>query len=250
MGHVDLAGVIYKPKKKKAPSYLERDPEKFNIDPNYPDILIYQPGRVGSNTLYDILRKQMKENTHHLHTLGISSKSKSWDVPDRIASRDEKFFIVTIVREPLARNLSAWKSFFNCRTNFAKEFDHDKILNWFDNEIKHYIGVDVFNYPFDNIAKWMIIRENRTYPILILRTEDIDSTAETALKAFIPFRQRDKKIRPEHKAVSEPYDIPPLPKSLVDKMLQSKYCRHFYSDDEIEGFYRKYEKYIVENILR
>ena len=239
---MDLVGVIRRTPGRPI-SHLERMPNQKYYKHDRPHILVYQPGRVGSNSVYEVVWKQLKENAHHLHTLGVSARAKSWDLPERIAAKKEMFRVITIVRDPIARNLSAWKSFFNCRTDFVKEFDHDKILTWFDDELKHFLGIDVFAYKFDKYTKWMTMKTQPTSPLLILRLEDLQTTLSSALHAFIPMTsEQGERIELPHKAKSEQYEIPKLPTWLLDKMLQSKYCTHFYTGEEIQILYLKYSK--------
>jgi hypothetical protein len=158
-----------------------------------------------------------------------------------VASRQEVFRVITIVRNPLARNLSAWKSLNNCRQDFVKEFNHEEVLTWFDREIKRFMGIDVFAYEFDTISRWMTIKIDQMFPLLIMRTEDLDETGHLALRGFIPLQDPSVDIEIPRKAISNPYERPPLPTWLLDKMLQSRYCRHFYTDEEIQNFYREYQ---------
>lgn len=110
-------------------------------------IVIYQMGKVGSTTIVESLRRSVPERSifhvHFLSTEGIKIEEdfyrehlsrigaihdhllESWYLSeqfDKITS-DEKYKIITLVREPIARNISAFSRRLNINldTIFARK---------------------------------------------------------------------------------------------------------------------------------
>ncbi|MCI9080326.1 MAG: hypothetical protein HFH68_15705 [Lachnospiraceae bacterium] len=176
--------------------------------------------------------------------------------------------VITSVREPVARNIS--QMFFDLPvmlgtveavTNTRKQneamaeifediyyrlIDHDFILNWFDLEVKRALGIDIYEYSFDKENGYMVI-EKENIQLLVLKLEKLDS-CEGIIGEFIG--NRDFKLIKEKS--SEDYWYKPLydlfrekfipNKEYLQKMYGSRFMKHFYTDEEIEGFYKKYNR--------
>ena len=167
--------------------------------------------------------------------------------------------IVTGVRDPVARNISA---FFQNLSSFGfdphgidtqdidtliasyfRDFNHAEPLDWFDRELKYCTGVDVFNH--DLTGDYSIIDSSRS--AIILKTEAEDSKKEVGIQAFTGQNiHLTRKNVAEQKLYSSAYEAflkkIEFPKEYLDKMYFSKYCKHFYSPEELRNFRAKWEK--------
>ena len=193
---------------------------------------------------------------------------RGFDVPDHIrdaaqvqsmiSDPDAKFRIISLVRDPVARNLSAlfetWDIYppsydeaggpAKLAEWFVMNFDYS-VLKWFDQEIKARTGIDVFKQPFDHDKKRLII-ETEKAKILIMRKEDSQAKKEQSLRDFL-----------EVPAVSLGYSNVTAEKNgtelwnamksgmkvsytAAEIIYDSELIRHFYSAAEISEFKRKW----------
>lgn len=243
-------------------------------------ILIYQMGKVGSSSILEALTA-LNLSVIHLHTLNqrniVAAEDRSAKrglslpahiraskrVRAKLIGHGKPLRIVTAVRDPIARNISAYFQNLNTFRQRKKDFDtaelegmmkqfvkvypHDLPLGWFDTEIKEILGVDVYEYPFPQTAGTQIIQQNEIR-ILILRAETPDETKVRALRAFldIPEMVIEPKNVGANKDYSEYYnhflECIRLPNEYINKMYESRYAKHFYTPEEILKFRERWEK--------
>jgi hypothetical protein len=148
--------------------------------------------------------------------------------------------LITAVREPVGRNLSAFMqnrgemNWGKEQSAFLANYPHNRPLEWFDREILPATGIDVFAEPFPHEKGWQIISDR----LLIIRCEESDSTKETALSTFLgrPVTLGRANVGSE-KTYADDYErlkCLPLPPDYIDRMLNSRYAAHFYSQEERE----------------
>jgi hypothetical protein len=243
---------------------------------NYADdahILIYQMGKVGSTSL-----EQTIPGSIHFHTLYNNRpcyifarqkrntpvkkiKGKLYDGLRRAAIKSrKKIKIITLVRDPYARNVSSffqdfayWMYEYACQTTESQRthvneglihtvyndlFTHTYALNWFDDEFKKLTGVDVYKHTFDKEAGFSIIKQGK-YEILVLKLEKM----KTNRQAVEQFTGLKLELKNTNTASAKWYgDIYTdfienyKPKeAYLDKLYNSKLARHFYSDEELQA---------------
>jgi len=240
-------------------------------------IFIYQMGKVGSTTLEHSL-----PNAIHVHA--FYSKNHICPVRQKglakfgfsyfIARVEQELYsyllrkafksrrktkIVTLVREPQARNLSLFfhdldAYLFAAHTNcvntrekplltrcqktdmlldvFDCEFDHHYALNWFDVEFFPMTGVDVYSHPFDAGKGYALIAE-KGIELLCLRTDMLTMNVDVLSK----FLNQEVKLYSVNKASEKWYgDIyqqfvrsykPTSQRQAAIK--QSKFVKHFFN---------------------
>lgn len=232
-------------------------------------VLVFQVGKVGSSTVYYSLKAAgiACEHVHRIAPEGIARvaderRRKGLPVKDervglalndRIRRSDGKVRIVTMVREPVSRNISA---FFQNLTDyygerpleaisvdeairrFMEEYPHHVILNWFDSEFEPVTGISLFDHPFPAGTQWMIVNEGR-FEILVLRVEAPDDVKKEALERFLRLdslelvRANVGGIKDYARLYEDFRRHISLPAEYLDRMLDSKYARHFYGPEEI-----------------
>jgi hypothetical protein len=183
-------------------------------------VAIHQMGKVGSRSLVAAVDDLEIWPTFHTHVLNVTenealdpdNEPKSFErhaeVPDHIwAARElrSRFLeegrpiaIITAVREPIARNVSA---FFQNLEGFVAEgkisgedpdelyelfqrtYPHRQPQKWFENELNDPLGVDVFATPFPDEGFAMIDAE--PHQILIIKTSIDDEQKSAALSTFL-----------------------------------------------------------------
>lgn len=242
-----------------------------------PPVIILTPGKVGSSSVYKTLRKTIDNSVFHIHcfsetrinrsiSIHISSHRKSRPlhliVSELLRKKLKNYsgdkYIITIVREPVSRAVSA---FFQNTELYRKDIEKEgleideikakKLLmnnlsngvtheleEWFGDEINDNFGIDVFEKPFDIKKGYMINRKDKIHH-LILKMENLNETFPNAIQEFLklsePLNLQNANIG-EQKHYAQSYkriknDIKLSP-DRIDKIISSKYFQQFYKDQE------------------
>ncbi|MCI8899539.1 MAG: hypothetical protein HFH76_02750 [Lachnospiraceae bacterium] len=238
-------------------------------------ILVYQPGKVGSFSLYQSLRRE-KIPCAHIHRIVDSDGENTkyytrypelyrlWG--DRLREVGGKK-IITMVRDPIRRSVSAMfhgiyqdciddietgKGLYdNTVSHIVKDADcgtSGKMFEWFHEELEKATGIDIFKYEFNKEAGYGIIREDGI-EILILVMEKMNQNANVIrdfvgidrMKHFTLSRQNvgnEKNYKYLYRAVIESLQIP-------SRVLDFYYrdnagMQHFYTDKDIQLFCSSY----------
>lgn len=261
-------------------------------------IVVYQMGKVGSSTIKKSLHSlDVGRPVYHVHFLTQSlidfyeGKRKKLFGTDRVSDLkhiwqyqylskqlakgglSDKWKVVTLVREPISRNLSAFletvdveatddgryrlkadtKSAYEFDVTvgledveqlvqiFLKEFEHDVPLKFFDEQIKTVLGIDVFESEFPK-DKGYKIYEGETAELLVLKLEKLEECVGDAFREFLGAEDftlqntnvASKKVyAPIYKELKEKIV---LPHEYIDTMYDSRFMQYFYTDDEIKAF--------------
>jgi hypothetical protein len=238
------------------------------------DVLTYQPGKVGSSSIHSSLLLS-GVRSFHVHFLvsrdqGIQEINEvATSFGRRIVNRVRK--IITIVREPLSREISQlfqrleqWKvavissdySFLDlCVNMIMGEMRHiyktqiDE-FEWFDNELKCSSGIDVYAHPFDREKGYSIIR-NDNVEVLVLKLEKLNNL-ERVIGDFVGVP--DFKLINHNMAENKPSkylyqnvrEAIKIPQNLVDRYyVGNSRMDHFYTEEEKVAFLKKWEKNII-----
>jgi hypothetical protein len=193
---------------------------------------------------------------------------RSREVQRQIAERQgECWNIVTLVRDPIARNLSHffhalpqsvpdWETLYaagnltveELQAMFIADIEHHKgPAVWFENELKRSFGIDVYRTPFPCSEGYLIYPPAPAARLLVVRLEDLDRVAERAIHEFLGldgFQMQMLNVAGDREYF-ELYDQVkrlPLPEEFVAEMYATQYARHFYSDAEIQAFTRRWTR--------
>lgn len=178
--------------------------------------------------------------------------------------------VVTLIRDPVARNMSSFFQTFPIYfSDLAAQFrkadisydekidqlieifltkfeEHDTPINWFDEHFKPVFGVDVYQTSFPHESGYQIYR-GENCDVALFRLEDLRRTAPSAMAEFLgdaAFELRDTNLASE-KEYSSAYDQFKkgirLPTSYLDRMYNSRFSKHFYTDQEIAQFRKRWE---------
>ncbi len=244
--------------------------------PGFTPIYVYQMAKVGSSAVYEALRKRglpvfhfHRMNREHLERMRARRAALGWTplppfegdvlglrLYDTLVRRGRRAKIITLVRDPIARNLSSYFEFVDLIWNthdahlsvstddlhrgFAERFPHDEALTWFDDELRTIFGIDVYEHPFPASG------HQRIGDLLILKSELDDATKAAAVAEFLAIRKLTLKSVnvTGAKAKGDAYrrfrETLRLDPAYVDRMLDARYTRHFYTDTEREAMRRKY----------
>jgi len=232
-------------------------------------VMIYQMGKVGSKSIYAALNNCGIDLLFHVHRLNpaniekvkVDAKSRGLILDEEVegkrlfrfvAQSHQKVRIITLVREPVRRNVSAFFQNLNqyVKENhsaselvriFFSEYPQNIPLEWFDIELKTVFGMDVFKYPFDKDAGVAVLQKD-DIRLILLKAEISDDQKSKALADFLGIE--DVKIHRQNVSYQKSYGAVyaeflnsiSYQEDYLDRMYTSKYATHFYSEEEIKHF--------------
>jgi hypothetical protein len=232
------------------PRFLRKPAVKKDL--SAPPVLIFQFGKVGSSSLLDSLAPQWPGLVVHAHTL-----KKRENEPEHMAvarkflsEKKDPVFVITLVRDPIGRNISAFFQNFERETGvserqchtlpiehlievFLSKFPHDFPLNWFNEHLKEATGIDVFEHEFPKSGVQIIRRGNVN--LLVMVSEIPDWMKEAAVKQFLAldeFRLRSANVGSKKRYAATYRQFLQsfvAPNWYVQRMYGSQFFQHFYS---------------------
>jgi len=274
---------------------LEQSLKASSGDP----IIDYQMGKVGSSTIrVSLTERGLNQAFYHVHFLNpvrvaeIERQRRQYFGTDKqalltrpwtyqflyeqIQKKDRHWKIITLVREPVARNISTF--FENLEVSkkpdgdlyaiksdyygidievspdnveplislFFERLQHDRPLRYFDDEIKTVFGLDVYTDKFPTQKGYRIYPADHA-DLLLIRLENLNDCAADAFRAFMDIDDfslvqtnvgSEKIYAPLYSAFKQSIR---LPESYLDRMYNAKYTRYFFTDEEIRGFRRNWK---------
>ena len=231
-------------------------------------VIVYQMGKVASKSVYQSLKDTTDCSTFHVHRLSpeniesvrlrhvkLGYTQPHEKVPlllyDRlIKNADQPTLIISLVREPIGRNISAFfqnlGSFFESPeahqtvateqmvSHFLDQYSHDVPLNWFDDEMKATTGIDVYSQPFST-DQGHVTLEADPFRLLVMRHDLPDESKQQCIREFLGDNsfQLSRHNEASAKSYSESYKSfikrIKIPDSYAEQMLGSRYAKLFYS---------------------
>ena len=260
---------------RKLPQYIERLFFK-------PFILVFQMGKVGSRSIiYSIQISLRKQNGKSYKNTMLFYRHRRFlidDLPDKLTKPIISWRvrlglpikIICPIREPIARNVSAF-FYFYCKVHLGsfpttdlKELEelflkdsreksadpflaisylmseHEFPLNWFDEHFKPLTRIDVYKQPFPIDRKWKIYR--RGFTQVLLYRVDLKRSEQTKLVSRFLGLQVDE-IRSKNAAKEKDYaelysrfrESVKLPEQYIRRMHDSRFAKHFWSPAELKA---------------
>jgi len=238
-------------------------------------VLVYTMGKVGSMTIYETLKNKLQNwDVYHVHFLSkeyleevLPGEDKSfhhniahgYEIRNQL-EKYKKIHIITLVRDPIARDISDifqnWgarfdKSIesgvdFNYLHNWFNELNHHYVLNWFNIEFEKFTGFDIYSKKFSKRKGYSINNFGR-FKILVMKLESLNKSYQKAFRNFLKFELTDlenvnlsidkhrnklyKELSENYKATSEKMDL----------IYNSQLVKHFYTRREIKDFMKKWQ---------
>lgn len=221
--------------------------------------------------VHHLNRRQFAAMQQHFQRLGVNPPHMrdADTVLSDIVDAGLPAQLVSMVRDPIARNISAF--FENKHLSqyavsdasasiqvFLRDYPHQLPLEWFDVHIKPTFDIDVFGSEFDHGRKCLVAQNDR-YRLLVLRAEDTDREKAQALEAFLGQsafstgvrgvlrrifgrpgitlgRQNVGACKPYSDEYAEFLSLFHCPDDLLEKMYASKMATHFYREQELGRF--------------
>lgn len=236
--------------------------------------------KVGSSAVVSALERAALPVFHvhrmhagHLAMMREQRAARGWRVPplpahDRLGlklqrnvfGRGRPAKIVTLVRDPIGRNLSSYFEHLDdiwhakdahalipdeeIAAGFMERYTHEEPLAWFDNEMLPVTGIDVYAYDFPEMGYRVI--KTPGLDLLVLKCEIDDAAKRHVLAQFLGVdiprleRANDTLVKSKGVAYRRFLDTIRLPRSYVEDMLESRYANHFYSRTERDRLRQRY----------
>lgn len=236
----------------------------YNANAN---IFVYQMGKVGSVSIQVALREK---GLHTLHGHWIQTEKGEYPTTKKalvndikIGKRKEGWKVITPIREPMARNISAffqrieqyYPKYRRYKYNkdvldaFINTYNHNWPDLWFEKELMNVFEFDVYSEPF-NYEKGYHIYKVKHGEVLIIRLEDAERVLSNAMEEFLGkenvrmFHSNSLQGRHKGTRVGKIYDEwreqAVFSEDFLDKIYSQKYVQHFYSSNEIQKFKEMY----------
>jgi hypothetical protein len=225
-------------------------------------------GKVGSGSINHALHDKGIHTLHAHWMQGLYPKSEFPTNKLKIIKRVKEnktppLKVITIVREPVGRNISA---FFQNMPKYCLDLQNtdveelqDIFLNkylieypdlWFKNEIMDLFNFDPFKEKFDYKKGYKIYKAGK-HKILILRLEDCDRILPEAIYKLLKVKnvnmiRRNVTANKGHIVSRNKYkEFKSLtfPEEFFNKNYKLKYAKHFYTQKELETFKQGWLKY-------
>jgi hypothetical protein len=228
------------------------------------NILIYQMGKVGSTSLETAIPGSI--HTHTLYDERTLKKIDGWFSQmkkaigfyvKRVAIRKrEKIKIISLIREPLARDMSMFfqllptllhshvnETGYDARDEglgllidtFEQTYDYQYALRWFDAELKRFSGVDVYSHDYSPEVGFMTVI-NGKYEVLVIemnKIQDLTSVIEDFCDQSVVINSANRGGRKWYGSVYKDFknDFKPSEKYL-SIIKSSKFYTHFYKGEK------------------
>lgn len=173
--------------------------------------------------------------------------------------------IITLTREPIAHAISnLFQSIENRNPELIEgngelknqtvidklqsqlEKGDEPSIKWFDRELKEVFDINVYDYPYNHEDGYLIICVG-TVEVLLIRAEDLDRSFQEAIGKFLNLDASielklanigsDKKFAVSYKHVKKNII---LSANACEKIYQSEYARHFYTENEREKLIKRW----------
>lgn len=228
--------------------------------------LIWQMAKVGSASVRDATKQILNEMEikpflidrkyykpyYHLHVLdrdkSITLPFKQADISTTGFIRDndqqicrkivqyDKWPLITIIRDPLERNFSAWKTIKQYKGYFSDwYYNQEAIFLWHERQLVKYGRFNLLEHEFDKERGWSIYDggDSKFSKVLVIQNEKLDSEFTSAASEFY---EHPLKTKIGHINISQKKERPKISDALLDAMYNHTWTKHFYTDEAIKSF--------------
>lgn len=225
-------------------------------------VFVYQSKKVGSVSVSSSA-KAAGIYAVHVHNFGFT-KLEPCFLRNMIKKVSGK--VISIVREPIARQISLlWHYWGTATSEFMNENRYKSLeeienqfyaipnredeFEWYLKEFKDVLNINVYEYPFDKELGYSII-EKDGISLLLLKTECLNDL-ESVLGQFLGVKEFElvkgniasyKKYKYAYQNYLQNVKIP---RQFFDYYYcNNQYMDHFYTKEEKESFYQRWKEYL------
>lgn len=254
---------------------------KLSIFPKHIPILVFTMAKVGSLSVYFSLKKwTTKKSIFHIHSLnevevkeGIQlcfdnnmypgSKSPVFLINKKIVGKGKPYKIISLFRDPLERNISAFFDVFELHTGektteyngdmeqlkglYYEKLNHDFPINWFEKQFFEATNIDVYRYDFNKEKGYKIIKKNNI-ELLLINSNVSDPLKEELIKDFCDlktFKLKNRNVSSTKQYATYYNDFKNNIRfsiAYLDQLYNSKYAQHFFTEEHIKNQIEKWSE--------
>ena len=231
-------------------------------DDELPRIIVYQMGKVASSSIYKALKKRNDCYGFHTHRLTLTKANDnlnkrgrhSISLAEHLIKPKRPTKIITLVRDPFARNISAYfennekAKAPNLDTNqinaliddFIENGNHNHNQNWYDNEFKKALDIDIFAYEFDRERGWSTFKQG-PFEVLVLKTNlpDSEKTKQiakfTGIEDLVIDRINETGAKKSNHCYKQFKETIRFPSEIAQPIFESRFTQHFFTQSEIDA---------------
>lgn len=258
--------------------------------PNF-SIIVFQMGKVGSKTVQESLIRAYRKlhqpvEIYHSHILCNFENAEAIIRKERLnpeptlavinagrelrrqidESLDRQWKIITLVRDPIARNVGTffqvldehipnWKQRYDSNALTVEDVQkaflnagsiHTEPVRWFDEQLLPVFGVDVFSESFPRETGYKIYHPDSRISVLLIRLEDLERIGALAIEEFLGLKGIElfNTNIGDEKDYAELYRLfkqKPLPDEYIREMYSTKCAKTFYTSTDIAKFTLKWK---------
>lgn len=241
-----------------------------------PPVIILTFGKVGSSSVYETLKRELSNPVFHLHNftdksikkginLHIQSDRKSIPLHLRVSNvlhkklknYENKLYVITILREPISREISAFfqnSEFYKnsiegpglminldaampILNNVINGGMTKKLENWIDEELVDGLGINVYEKSSFSDKKFQIFHSKKC-ELLLLKMEDLDQVFNEAINNLLQTNLNIELLKSNIGGSKHYSRVYKKAKNLVElkaetkrELLSSKYMNSFYKNE-------------------
>lgn len=253
----------------------------FNIIENLPLILVYQPGKVGSSSIYNsLINTKYKQNTFQTHKISNfnylnKDKSKCNTFFEHLEDGEKLYRllkefngpikVISGIRDPLSQYISRIFENLERDSNIYLNEDNsikfqeikNSVLNhiqnygwpmvWFDNNFKKILNIDINSLQFNKNQKFFYIKKENI-EVVLYKLEYLNSNYNKIFNTLFPKDHIELILSNEakNKYYYKDYKKVISEFKFSEDMLENYYyniykMNNFYTDDELKSFIEKWK---------
>jgi hypothetical protein len=189
------------------------------------------------------------------------SKSPVFLINKKIINKGKPYKIISLFRDPLERNISAFFDVFELHTGentadfkgdfetlkelYYKNLKHDFPINWFEKQFFEATNIDVYSYGFKKGYK--IIKKDNI-ELLLINSNVADKIKEELISDFCDlttFTLKNRNVSSTKEYATYYKDFKNNIKfstSYLNKLYDSKYAKHFFTEKHIKNQLEKWSE--------
>ncbi len=254
---------------------------KLSIFTKDSPILVFTMAKVGSLSVYFSLKKwTTKQSIFHIHSLnkeevkeGVQlcfdnnmypgSKSPVFLINKKIITKGKPYKIISLFRDPLERNISAFFDVFELHTGenpadfkgdietlkdlYYKKLKHDFPINWFEKQFFEATNIDVYRYDFNKEKGYKIIKKGNI-ELLLINSNVADKIKEELISDFCElknFTLKNRNVSSVKEYATYYKDFKNnirFSTAYLNKLYDSKYAQHFFTKKHIKNQIEKWSE--------
>lgn len=220
-----------------------------------PPVLVWTMTKVGTTSIARSLQAKIgKYRVFGEHNLNDPDWPRSVVLYRELISKQKPVKILTAVRDPIRQAVSNFFHRYEFYTGDCATSPHlsvDEAVsafvqtdidisweNWFDDNLKRYLGLDIYDHPFPMDSNYLNIKHDN-FDILLLKAETDNLSKARVIADFLDLSSF--KIKDCNVGDAQPYGsfykafkrYARLPPSYLNHVKRSRYINHFYSPSEI-----------------